>query len=208
MGRLFRGVIRAFAFFLVAMTLFGIGSAVVAAVARRRIETTDDPASNEPTVACVFGGEQFVSRAPALRGGRVITWFAGHDVDLRGATLDPSGATLNLQTLYGGTQIAVPHGWRIRSSVVSIIGRTEIDVDEAGLPGDAPLLELRGFTLFGGARATTSPTASWSGADHEGEALPPALDRSPSAEDVPQAEANEPPALDVHPSAVDAPLPG
>ena len=56
--------------------------------------------------------------------------FGGHDVDLRGAMLDPSGATL---------------------------------------------LELRGFTLFGGTRVTTSPAASWSGTDHEGEALRPVV---------------------------------
>jgi predicted membrane protein len=178
MGRLFRGVIRVFALFFVASMLFGMGSAVVAAFARRRIETTEDPASNEPTVASVFAGERFVSTAPALRGGRVITWFAGHDVDLRGATLDPLGATLDLRTMYGATQIAVPEGWRVRSRVISIFGGTEVSVDEADLPADAPVLELRGFTLFGGARVTTSPDASWSGADHEREALPPAADRA------------------------------
>jgi hypothetical protein len=182
MGRMLRGVIRVFALFVVASTLFGMGSAVVAAFAKRRIETTEDPASNEPTAASVFGGERFVSLAPALRGGRVITWFAGHDVDLRGATLHPSGATLDLRTMYGGTQIAVPEGWRVRSRVVSIFGGTAVDVHEADLPADAPLLELRGFTLFGGARVTTSPNASWSGADQEGEALPPAAARvAPSA---------------------------
>src|SRR5450759_5755606 len=120
MSRLFRGVIRVFALFFVASTLLGIGSAVVAAFAKRRIVTTQDPASNEPIVASVFAGERFVSSAPALRRGRVITWFAGHDVDLRGATLDLSGATLDLRTMYGGTQIAVPEGWRVRSRVVSI----------------------------------------------------------------------------------------
>ncbi len=192
MGRLFRGVIRVFALFLVASTLFGMGSAVVAAFAKRRLETTQDPGSNEPTAASVFAGERFVSSAPSLRGGRVITWFAGHDVDLRGATLDPSGATLNLRTMYGGTQIAVPEGWRVRSRVVSIFGGTEINVHEADLPADAPLLELRGFTLFGGARVTTSPDASWSGADDEGEAMPPAADRVVPAADVPPPAVGEP----------------
>ena len=189
MGRLFRGVVRVFVLFVVASVLFGIGSAMVAALTKRRVQTTEDPASNEPTAASVFAGERFVSSAPALRRGRVITWFAGHDVDLRGATLDPSGATLDLRTMYGGTQIAVPEGWRVGSHVISIFGGTEIDVDDADLPTDAPLLELRGFTLFGGARVTTSPDASWSGADHEGEALPPAVDEPPLADpDAPSAD--------------------
>jgi len=189
MSRLFRGVVRVFALFFVASTLFGMGSAVVAAFARRRLETTEDPASNEPTAASVFGGERFVSLAPALRGGRVITWFAGHDVDLRGATLNPSGATLDLRTMYGGTQIAVPEGWRVGSHVISIFGGTEIDVDDADLPTDAPLLELRGFTLFGSARVTTSPDTSWSGAERlTTEALPPVVDEPPLAVGEPLVE--------------------
>ena len=195
MRRLVRGVVRVFALFFVASTLFGMGSAVVAALARRRIVTTRDPASNEPTAAAVFAGERFVSSAPALRGGRLITWFAGHDVDLRGAALGPSGATVNVRTMYGGTQIVVPESWRVRSRVISIFGGTQVDGDEADLPADAPLLELRGFTLFGGARVTTSPAASWSGTDHEGGTLPPAADLVA-------------PAADVDPPAPGGPLPG
>ncbi len=175
MGRLVRGIIRGFALFVVAAALLGSGSAVAAAVAKRRMEAPVDPASNEPTVAAIFAGERFVSVAPALRRGHVITWFAGHDVDLRGARLDPSGATLHIRTMYGGLQIAVPEGWRVRSNVLSIFGGTAIDLPGANFPADAPLLELRGFTIFGGARVTTSPDASWSGADSEGEALPPSV---------------------------------
>jgi hypothetical protein len=190
MGRLVRGVVRVFGLFVVASMLFGMGSAVVASFAKRRVETTEDPASNEPTAASIFAGEQFVSSAPALRAARVITWFGGHDVDLRGATLDPSGAALDLRTMYGGTQIAIPEGWRVRSSVLSIFSGTQVDIEDDRLPADAPLLELRGFTLFGGVRVTTSPDGSWSGADHEGEALPPAATAAIAA-DVPANAAAE-----------------
>ena len=174
MIRLLRGVTRVFALLVAIATLFGMGSAAVAAVTKRRIATTKDPASNEPTATSVFAGERFESRAPALRAGRVITWFSGHDVDLRGATLDPSGATLDLRTMYGGTQVAIPKGWRVESHVRSILGGTQVDVDDADLPADAPVLQLRGFSLFGGVRVTTSPVASWSGEDHDDEALLPA----------------------------------
>ena len=174
MKRMLRVATRVIALFVALATLFGMGSAAVAAVTKRRVETTKDPTSNEPTAASVFAGERFESRAPALRGGRVITWFAGHDVDLRGATIDPSGATLDLRTMYGGTQVAIPEGWRVESHVRSLFGGTQVDVHDADLPADAPLLQLRGFSLFGGVRVTTSPDASWSGPDHDGEALPPA----------------------------------
>jgi hypothetical protein len=187
MGRLFRGLVRVVAGFFIGATLFVIGSAVYAALARQRIATTGDTTSNEPVIASVFAGDRFVSRAPALRGGRIITWFAGHDVDLRGATLGPHGATLQLRAMYGGTQIAIPEGWRVRSHVVSILGGTEIAVADPGLPADAPLLELRGFNLFGGIRVTTKPTESWSGADRDGEALPPAVDTTTTADETPSS---------------------
>ena len=130
---------------------------------------------NEPTIAAVFAGERFASRAPALRGGRIITWFAGHDVDLREATLDPAGAVHAApdDVRRHPDRRAATAGGSGRS-VLSIIGGTaRRDPGRAELPDDAPVLELRGFTIFGGARVTTDPAASWSGADHEGEALPP-----------------------------------
>jgi hypothetical protein len=159
MGRLVRGVIRALAVFIIGTLIFAAGAAVFAANARRRIVTTDDRASNGPTLAAIFGSGRFASRAPALRGGRVVTWFAGHDVDLRGAALDPGGAILELS-----------------------------EIDEVDRDDGAPLLEVRGFVLFGGVRVTSSPVVSWSGADHEGEALPPAAGAVPFAADTPAGE--------------------
>jgi hypothetical protein len=188
MGRLVRGMIRALAVFIIGTLVFATGAAVFAARARGRIETTDDPASNEPTIAAMFGAGRFASRAPALRSARVVTWFAGHDVDLRGAALDPGGAILELSAMFGGTQIAVPAGWRVRSRVRSIFGGTQIELDDTDLGDGAPLLEVRGFALFGGARVTTSPVVSWSEPDREGEALPPAAGTVPFPADASAGE--------------------
>jgi hypothetical protein len=183
MGRLVRGVIRAFAVFIVGTLVFATGAAAYAARARRRIVTTDDPASNAPTIAAIFGAGQFASRSPALRSAHVITWFAGQEVDLRGAELDPGGAILELSAMFGGTRIAVPADWRVRTRVRSVFGGTQVELDDADRGDGAPLLEVRGFALFGGAQVTTSPVVSWSGADHEGEALPPAAGAvSPAAD--------------------------
>jgi hypothetical protein len=188
MARLVPGVIRALAVFVIGTLVFATGAAVFAARARDRVETTDDPASNEPTIAAIFEGRRFVSRAPALRRGRVVTWFAGHDVDLRGAALDPGGAILELSAMFGGTQIVVPAGWRLRSRVRSVFGGTQVELDEVGLDDGAPVLEVRGFVLFGGARVTSSPDVSWSGDDHEGEALPPAAGVVELEADAPTGE--------------------
>ncbi len=207
MIRLLRALTRVFALVVVASTLFGMGSAAVAAVSKRRLETTKDTASNEPTAAAVFAGERFESRAPALRHGRVITWFAGHDVDLRGATIHPSGATLHVRTMYGGTQVAIPEGWRVRSRVRSVIGGTQVDAHHVDLPADAPLLELRGFSMFGGVRVTSSPDASWSGEDLDGEAIPPAAssDPAPNGDAAPVAGDGTPESAGDLGAAVDEP---
>jgi hypothetical protein len=188
MGRLVRGMIRALAVFIIGTLVFATGAAVFAARARGRIVTTDEPASNEPTIAAIFGAGRFASRAPALRSAHVVTWFAGHDVDLRGAALDPGGATIELSAMFGGTQIAVPAGWQVRSRVRSIFGDTQVELDEMDPDAGAPVLEVHGLVLFGGARVTSSPVVSWSGADHEGEALPPAAGAAELAADAPAGE--------------------
>ena len=52
-------------------------------------------------------GTSFASTAPSFRGGRVLSWYAGTDVDLRDAKLDPAGAHLEIRTVFAGTRVVV-----------------------------------------------------------------------------------------------------
>lgn len=130
--------------------LGGIASAVAAAYARGRIESHGDEGDDEFDIAAIFSGQDFASKATALRRGTVLSWYGGGTVDLRGATLDPSGATLTARSIFGGIRLVVPETWRIVRDTISIAGgigdaRNPDRIDES-----LPALRLEGWSVFGG----------------------------------------------------------
>ena len=106
------------------LALFGVGvvvSAVVGAIVAKRVKEEfvpiDDPEANEIRLAAIFGPFSFKSTAPSFRGGTIDCRFGGGVIDLRGATLDPAGARLDVKAQFGGAQILVPESWRVATRV-------------------------------------------------------------------------------------------
>jgi len=64
-----------------------------------------DPSADEVDLRAIFESLEFTSTATAFRGGTIECWFGGGSVDLRGATLDPAGATLRVRAIFGGASI-------------------------------------------------------------------------------------------------------
>jgi predicted membrane protein len=141
--------------FLVIGLLAGIGSAVAAAMTKRRLtadgETTPpEPADNDLDLVAIFDGAEMASTAPAFRHAQVTAWYGGSSLDLREATLDPSGATIDGKAIFGGSQLVVPETWRVELQGRGIFGgfgdtRNQQLVDPAG-----PLLTVNGLAVFGG----------------------------------------------------------
>jgi hypothetical protein len=133
-----------------ALTTFGafVGIAGAAAVARRALPSRGDETSDEVALVAIFDGIDLENRASAFRGGSVLAWFGGVDVDLREATLAP-GARLSVHALFGGVAIRVPPGWRLESDLNVFAGGVDVRAAEAESP-DAPTLVVEGFALFGG----------------------------------------------------------
>lgn len=73
-------------------------------------------------------------------------------------------------------------------------------------PPTRHFFELRGFSLFGGVRVTTSPNAPWSGPDQAGETVAPLVEASQPVLDVPSPAA-ELSATEVPAPAAEATLP-
>ena len=137
-----------------------VGIQVVASIAgillSRRM-TWGDESSDDLQLAAVFGGKKFESEATGLRSASVIAVMGGVELDLRGATLHPDGATLALRAMMGGAQITVPADWAIDVEVGGIAGGVDVDVPEAGdLPEDAPKLHVHAVACMGGGQVTTS----------------------------------------------------
>ncbi|HLA16619.1 MAG TPA: hypothetical protein VJZ72_06920 [Candidatus Limnocylindrales bacterium] len=145
LGRIIRFVALSFAATVVAST-------IGAMVARNRVVARGGPADDEVALATIMDEVNFKSTAKAFRGGSALLWMSGGDIDLRGATLDPAGATLRITTIMGGGRILVPSTWRVTTNLVAIMGGI-VDsrgVDDDALPVDAPRLDLRGWLFMGG----------------------------------------------------------
>jgi predicted membrane protein len=78
--------------------------------------TRGDESSDDFRVATIMNGGEFRSRASNLRSGTAITIMGGVRIDLRDATLDPSGASLELNTMMGGLEVLVPEDWAVEST--------------------------------------------------------------------------------------------
>ena len=82
--------------------------------------------------------------------------FGGGEVDLRDATLDPAGATLQIKTLFGGGSLVVPESWNVETKLVGIggVGDGRPKIERSA---DAPTLRLEGTNVFGGWGITSTP---------------------------------------------------
>ena len=143
MGRLIRWTIGGF---IVAMGSLLAG----AAVAKSRVPSVGNEESNEVALTAILEPLAFESHATAFKGGSILTWFGGGDVDLRGVRLDPAGATITIRTLFGGGRLLVPESWNVDLRVVAVFGGSA-DVRPAyDRAPDAPTLVIEGIAVFGG----------------------------------------------------------
>jgi hypothetical protein len=140
---------RIIAIFSGLLMVISIGGALVAVATRRRTIVVDAPDADEIHLAAVLGPLGFASTAAAFRGGTIDTIYGGGIVDLRGATLDPAGATLRVRAIFGGAQVVVPAEWQLVTAVRGLggVGDGRPAVER---PADAPTLRVEGFALFGG----------------------------------------------------------
>jgi hypothetical protein len=87
--------------------------------------------------------------------------LGGVDLDLREATLDPSGADLDLSATLGGVNVTVPSEWRVVVEDRATLGGVEALVTDPGeLPEDAPLLRVEAAARLGGVAIMTDAAAA------------------------------------------------
>jgi hypothetical protein len=125
-----------------------VGMLAAAAFIKRALPLRGDEESDELSLVAVFDGIDLKSRAKGFRGGSMLAWFGGINVDLRDAELAP-GARLTAHTLFGGIALQTPPGWRVESSAKALSGGVDIRTSAQDDP-DAPVLTLEGMVIFGG----------------------------------------------------------
>jgi predicted membrane protein len=145
-----RGIGRLLAVLTAGMVASMVVAAVAAISAKRHLVPLEDPEADDIRLVAIFDQLAFRSTAASFRGGTVDCWYGGGAIDLRGATLDPAGATLQLRTIFGGGEIVVPESWNVVKDVVVIAGGISDERPEIERPADAPELRLEGLAVFGG----------------------------------------------------------
>jgi hypothetical protein len=82
-----------------------------------------------------------------------VAIMGGIDLDFRNARFPPGGVTVHVFALWGGVDLIVPRGVRVRCSGTGIMGAF-YDHSEGG--GDGPELRVGGLALMGGVDIKTA----------------------------------------------------
>jgi hypothetical protein len=134
---------------------FWLGMFAAASFVKRAVPSHGDEESDEVALVAIRDGFELTSHAKAFRGGSLLAWFGGIEVDLREAELAP-GARLSVHTLFGGVELRVPPEWRIESNAKVLNGGVAIPTVAPEDPS-APLLTLDGLAVFGGIAVGQKP---------------------------------------------------
>jgi hypothetical protein len=113
---------------------------------------------SDTDIVAVFD-DRVVQRAGPFTGGSVTTVFGDARLDLRHASLDPTGARLQVTTVFGDLDLEVPEGWRVTVSGPELLGDVNLRGAHAP-PEDAPTLRLRVVTIFGDVDIHPVPVAT------------------------------------------------
>ncbi len=134
----------------IVVAAFAAASTVGALLIKALRPSFGDPADDSFDLTTAMTGREFTSTAKAFDGGRATTWAGGTEIDLRGATLGPDGADIEVLIVFGGMDMRVPAGWNVDLDVQSFCGGADAPADKPGLASDVPTLRIWGNIYFGG----------------------------------------------------------
>jgi hypothetical protein len=129
------------------------GFMTAAAFAKRAVPSRGGEHSDDVALVAIYDGVQLRSRASAFRGGSLLAWYGGIEVDLSEATLAPE-VHLTVHALFGGVAIRLPAGCRVDSTVTALGGG--VDVKKSTPENETgPKVTLDGLAAFGGIAVAT-----------------------------------------------------
>jgi hypothetical protein len=99
-------------------------------------------------VFAVLGGGEYRIRAQDFRGGEVVAFMGGFDIDLREAEMEGHEALINVSALMGGGVIRVPETWAVSMRVAAFMGGHSLKAREGKQP--TKTLVVKGMCIMGG----------------------------------------------------------
>lgn len=98
----------------------------------------------------VFGGVKKIILSKDFRGGDVVNFMGGTEINLTQADIK-GRINIDATNVFGGTKLIVPSTWDVQSDVLAIFGGVD---DKRQITAEAPdpskIIHLSGTCLFGG----------------------------------------------------------
>jgi predicted membrane protein len=111
-------------------------------------ETAETGLSPHLNVFAMWGGGEYRIRAKNFRGGDLVAFMGGFDVDLRDADIEGNDATITVNCLMGGGVIRVPETWAVAMRVSAFMGGHSVKAREGQQPNKT--LIIKGVAIMGG----------------------------------------------------------
>jgi len=99
-------------------------------------------------VIAIWGGGEYRIQAKNFRGGDLVAFMGGFDVDLRDADIEGDTAVINVNALMGGGVIRVPENWAVSMKVAAFMGGHSLKARERVQP--TKTLIVKGLAIMGG----------------------------------------------------------
>ena len=98
----------------------------------------------------IFGGVKKVVTSKNFRGGDIVCFMGGAEINLSQADIQ-GPVTMEIVQGFGGTKLVIPPHWEIRSEAVAIFGAVEDKrPPHPGVFEPNKVLIIKGTTIFGG----------------------------------------------------------
>lgn len=101
-------------------------------------------------ITTAFGGVKKIVFSKNLKGGDIVTFMGGAEIDLRQADFAHK-ITIDTTNIFGGTKLLIPSSWDVHSEIVAIFGGVD---DKRQINGQSldpdKVIRLEGTCLFGG----------------------------------------------------------
>lgn len=110
----------------------------------------DRDANDYIDATTVFGGIKKIILSKTFKGGDVVNFMGGTEINLTQADIQGS-INIDATNIFGGTKLIVPPTWDVQSDIVAIFGGVD---DKRQMTSEAPdpkkVIHLSGTCLFGG----------------------------------------------------------
>ena len=113
--------------------------------------TAGSPYSSEDYIdtTSIFGGVHKKVVSKNFRGGDIVTFLGGSEIDLSQAEIYGT-ARLDVTQVMGGTKIIVPAHWEVRSEVTALFAGFEDKRQQPAMINPNKVLIIDGTSIFGG----------------------------------------------------------